>query len=517
MRNLLLSTLLAPLLLLGACATNPVTGDRELSFVSEEQELQIGEQYYEPTQQSQGGELNIDPGLTAYVQEVGQRLAEVSDRELPYEFVVLNSSVPNAWALPGGKIAINRGLLTELENESELAAVLGHEIVHAAARHTAQAQTRGMLLQGALIASAIGARNSDYANLILGGASVGAQLITQTYGREAERESDEYGIQYMVRAGYDPMGAVTLQEKFVALSEGRNPSWFQGLFASHPPSQERVENAREQVAGMDLAGMDLRVGSERYRQELAFINEAQPAYALMDEAYEEIREDDLEEAIDKLERASTLLPQEAKFDGLRGDILLEQRRYREAISSYDNALEKNDEYFVYYLGRGIAHARLDNNEQAKTDLTRSAELLPTAHAAMELGNIAMAEGDRATAKQYYQVASQAGGNVGNQATEAFVRLDLQENPGNYFQTQAAVDSRGRLVAQVVNASGIPVSDVQVEFRYVSSGGVRSGVSRAGSIGAGSAKVVNSGITLPRAIAANPGNYQAGVVAARVQQ
>ena len=116
------------------CAVNPVTGKNELSIISESQELAIGAQQYGPSQQSQGGIYSVDLALTDYVNEVGQRLAAVSDRKLPYEFIVLNDSVPNAWALPGGKIAINRGLLMPLDSEADLAAVLRHEIVHAAAR-----------------------------------------------------------------------------------------------------------------------------------------------------------------------------------------------------------------------------------------------------------------------------------------------------------------------------------------------------------------------------------------------
>ena len=142
------------------CAVNPVTGKREFSLVSEGQEIQIGEENYAYMQQSGGGEYDIDPQLTDYVQGIGSRLAEVSDRPLPYEFVVLNSSVPNAWALPGGKIAINRGLLTEMSSEAELAAVLGHEIVHAAARHSARQMSRGMLLQVAVVGTAIATSSS---------------------------------------------------------------------------------------------------------------------------------------------------------------------------------------------------------------------------------------------------------------------------------------------------------------------------------------------------------------------
>jgi predicted Zn-dependent protease len=132
MQRLLLSLVIAALV---ACGVNPVTGKKEIQFVSEAQELKIGEQNYSPTRQSEGGEFVVMPELTKYVSGIGAKLAAVADRKLPYEFVVLNNSVPNAWALPGGKIAVNRGLLTELKNESELAAVLGHEIVHAAARH----------------------------------------------------------------------------------------------------------------------------------------------------------------------------------------------------------------------------------------------------------------------------------------------------------------------------------------------------------------------------------------------
>ena len=141
--------------LASACATNPVTGESDFMIVSEAQELDLGRQNYAPMQQAQGGVYDIDPELTRYVQQVGGKLAAVSDRPLPYEFVVLNNSVPNAWALPGGKIAINRGLLTELSSESELAAVLGHEIVHAAAKHSAQQMSRGALLEGVVLATAV--------------------------------------------------------------------------------------------------------------------------------------------------------------------------------------------------------------------------------------------------------------------------------------------------------------------------------------------------------------------------
>ena len=115
-RRVLACVPIIALTLLAGCATNPVTGKKDLMLVGEDAELSMGQQQYAPMRQSEGGDYELDPELTAYVQRVGNRLAAVSDRKLPYEFAVLNSSVPNAWALPGGKIAVNRGLLTELKS-----------------------------------------------------------------------------------------------------------------------------------------------------------------------------------------------------------------------------------------------------------------------------------------------------------------------------------------------------------------------------------------------------------------
>src|SRR4029453_9363908 len=139
-----------------------------------------------------------------------------------------------------------------------LAAVLGHEIVHAAAGHGAQAQTRGTFLQGGLglaqLGVVMGGVDDQVGSLLMGGSGLGAQLVTMRYGREAELESDLYGTRLMKAAGYDPKAAGSLQETFVRLSEGKKQNWLQGLFASHPPSQERVAKNRETVAALGAGG-----------------------------------------------------------------------------------------------------------------------------------------------------------------------------------------------------------------------------------------------------------------------
>ncbi len=453
------------LLALTACGVNPVTGKRELQFVSEAAELQIGEQQYAPTRQSEGGDFKLLPDLTAYVSEIGQKLAAVSDRKLPYEFVVLNSSVPNAWALPGGKIAVNRGLLPELRSEAELAAVLGHEIVHAAARHGAKAQERGTLLQAGLavatIGAAVGGADQNVAGLVIQGAGLGAQLVQTKYGRDAELEADEYGMKYMKEAGYDPWAAVTLQEAFVRLANesGAKPqSFLEGLFASHPPSEERVEKNKMHAEALGRGG---ELGDARYAARVKPLLDMKPAYDKHDKALQAARKKDYAEAKTLAEEAAAALPKEGRFQQTLGEIALAQKDEKKAIGYYEKAIQLDPDYFGSYLGAGVAQLRAGNKTKAEELLTQSAKLLPTAPAAYYLGEIAKDRGDVQKAMQLYQAAASSQSEIGKAAAGELVRLDLPRNPGNYVATGGQLDSSGRVVVIIQNRAPVTLSDIRV--------------------------------------------------------
>ena len=460
--------LAAALLWLAACTVNPVTGRNQLMLISESEELDIGRQNYAPLQQSEGGVYRLDPGLSDYVSEVGQRVAAVSDRPLDYEFVVLNNSVPNAWALPGGKIGINRGLLYELDSEAELAAVLGHEVVHAAARHGAAAMSRSALLEGAVVLGAVAAQDHEYEDYIVSAARLGAVLVGLRYGRDAERESDEYGIRYMLRAGYDPQAAVSLQEAFLRLSEGREPGWLAGLFASHPPSSQRVEDNQALVIELqpETEGLDLETGQARYRQAMAGLTATRPAYEFFDEAEAAFASRESSEALGHIEEAIGMLPREARFHGLKADVLRYEGRYREAVRSYDRALGLDDGYYEYYLGRGLSMLQLNRRGDAQRDFSRSTALLPTALAANELGKLALAAGERSTAKRHFSDAAGAGGRLGEEAYDSFVRLDLMDNPASYLQAEAFADKERRIYVRVSNHSPVTVVQAAVTVEAV---------------------------------------------------
>jgi predicted Zn-dependent protease len=477
---------------LSGCAVNPVTGKPDFIVVSEAQELAIGAQNYAPMQQAEGGLYDIDPELTAYVRDVGNKLAAVSDRPLPYEFVVLNNSVPNAWALPGGKIAINRGLLTELNSEAELAAVLGHEIVHAAAKHSAQQMSRGVLLQSAVLATAMVSGDSSFGQFAVGSAAVGAQLINSTYGRSAELESDKYGMTYMSRAGYDPAGAVTLQETFVRLSEGQESDWLSGLFASHPPSRERVAANRKMAASLPPGGT---MGVESYKAALAKTMTVKPAYDAYDEGRKALAEKKTAEALALAEKAIGLFPDEADFYALRGDARAVDGKFDMAGKNYDSAIKRRDDYFYYYLRRGLARKELGQTAGAKTDLERSIEMLPTGPAHYVLGDIEAEQGNEQKAMEHYAIVAKSGGDIGTAATQKLQRLQLPSSPGEVLPRRCDADSAGNLVVSVKNTTPWAIEGVQIEVRYTAADGraqaVRQGIP--GRIAAGEIASINTGL------------------------
>lgn len=408
-----LLAVLALLVTLAGCAVNPVTGKKQLSLISESQELALGAEQYTPTQQTQGGQFYIDPELAVYVRDVGMKMARVSDRpDLPYDFVVLNNSVPNAWALPGGKIAINRGLLVKLDDEAQLASVLGHEIVHAAARHSVQRMQQGMLISAGMAGVGIAMSDNEWAGLIMGGAAIGAQVALAQYSQGDELESDAYGIQYMKAAGYDPQAAVELQELFLELSEGRETNWLNGLFASHPPSARRVQANQELV--QKLGGGGFR-GRDVYQRRIAKIKELQPAYDAHDKAMKLASEGDFTAALASANQAIKAEPREAMFYSLRGRIYQQQDQPEKARADFDKAVSLYPEMFEYQLYNGLNELAMNNLDKARGHLERANQVVPTSIAYLRLGDISRQQGRRDEAMSYYSAAAEAGGDVGEEA------------------------------------------------------------------------------------------------------
>jgi len=265
--------ILLALMFLTSCAVNPATGSANLVLMSENKEKEIGQEEHDKVLASQP--LFEDEELLAYVTEVGNRVAKVSHRpNLEYTFNIIDSPDINAFALPAGYVYVNRGLLTFMNSEADLAAVLAHEIGHITARHAVQQQTRGAL---ANVASTVGgfvtavATGSSYVgSQISQVASIWAQTGLSGFGREMELEADQLGAEYLVNAGYDPSAVIDViavlknQEDFNRRVTG-NGGGYHGLFATHPRNDTRLQQAIAAVGQLEDSEIT-RENNERFRE-----------------------------------------------------------------------------------------------------------------------------------------------------------------------------------------------------------------------------------------------------------
>lgn len=231
-------------LVLAACAVNPATGERQLMLVSEGQEIQMGQEADPQVTASYG--LVDDPELQRYVSDIGLRLASESERpDLPWSFKVVDDPIVNAFALPGGFIYVTRGILANFNTEAELAGVLGHEIGHVTARHGAAQMSRQQLQQVGLVAGMIASeRFREY-----GGLAAGAlQVLNLSYSRGQETQSDELGLRYIAREGYDADAMIGVFQMLASAGGsgegGRLPEWQ----LTHPYPENREANMRAVIA-----------------------------------------------------------------------------------------------------------------------------------------------------------------------------------------------------------------------------------------------------------------------------
>jgi predicted Zn-dependent protease len=242
-----------------ACATNPVTGRRELSLISESQEVQMGREASQGDLQRVGEVAN--PAAQALVRRIGTSIAAKSERpNLPWEFHLLDDAAVNAFAYPGGFIFVTRGLMTHLNSEAELAEVIGHEIGHVTAKHTVASMSQQQLTQIGLVgASILSPTVAKYGDLL----GTGASLLFLKFGRDDEMQADALGFRYSLANGYDVREATKVFQTLGRLSggEGRVPEWQ----STHPDPGNRVQSAQARIAETPAASLNgLRVERESY-------------------------------------------------------------------------------------------------------------------------------------------------------------------------------------------------------------------------------------------------------------
>jgi len=256
---------LAAVLVFWSCAVNPATGRREISFVSESQEVEMGRSS-DPAATAQFGGLYPDEGLQQYLTTLGMDIARNSERpDLPWSFKLVDHELINAFALPGGFVYITRGILANMNSEAELVGVLGHEAGHVTARHGAQQMTQQQLGMIGLLGGAI---FSETVRDNAGVAMQGLQLLFLKYGREDEAQSDRLGYRYMMRTGHDPRGISDVMRMLQSTSPSAEEMGIPGWMLSHPNPGDRVQANEQRIAEETADLSTLKLGRDDFLRRL---------------------------------------------------------------------------------------------------------------------------------------------------------------------------------------------------------------------------------------------------------
>jgi predicted Zn-dependent protease len=258
-RNTIFAVVLASLLAAG-CGSGGGAGD--FNLISIEEEWQLGAQLSQDVEKQV--RLNNDPAVNAYVRELGQKIvaqAAPPFNQLPWQFHVVQDDAINAFAIPGGHVYVNTGLIENADNASELAGVMAHEISHVLARHSTEQLSRqyGLsVIAGAVLGQNPGQLTQIAAQLVAGGALA-------RFSREAEDEADEIGIKAMAAAGYNPNGMASMFEELLEHRQGQ-PSKVEQFFSTHPLTEDRIRKSRNRAAEIGNRGITDEPGFQNIRQ-----------------------------------------------------------------------------------------------------------------------------------------------------------------------------------------------------------------------------------------------------------
>jgi predicted Zn-dependent protease len=237
-----LSAALFVIMNLVSCETTPVTERKQVILVSDEQMDSLGEQSYKEILQKE--KISQDKAMTAKIVSIGQAIAKASGEDYKWEFNLIDSDAVNAFCLPGGKVGVYTGILKVAQSNAGLAAVMGHEVAHAVAKHGAERVSQGLIVQGALGAVDIAMKDERNKDILLGALGIGAQFgVLMPYGRKHESEADRIGLIYMAKAGFDPREAVELWKRMAANGSGGMPEFL----STHPDPLKRAAALESQL------------------------------------------------------------------------------------------------------------------------------------------------------------------------------------------------------------------------------------------------------------------------------
>lgn len=359
------------------CAANPVTGKSQFMLVSEEKEIEMDRQSSPHQLSADYGRLQ-DKALNDYISRTGKAMAQNTHRpNMPYSFQGVNATYVNAYAFPGGTIAATRGILLTMESEAELGALIGHELGHVNARHTAEIMSKKMITTAIIGGAAIyaGTKNAAYGGLAAAVGMVGSSVLLASYSRDNERQADSLGMEYMVKSGYGTEGMVDLMDMLAGMSKHK-AGVTEMLFATHPMSDERHDTAIKEARSKYAAAENKPIYRERYMDHTADLRKIKGAIDAMQKGDAAMAKEKFPEAESHLKQALKQAPDDYAALTMMAKCQIIQKKYSEASRYSSKAKQVFPEEAQAYNLDGIANIQQKKFEAALNDFNNYDRRLP---------------------------------------------------------------------------------------------------------------------------------------------
>jgi predicted Zn-dependent protease len=387
---------------LSGCAVSPVTGEQVLVGMTPQQEIAVTARVA-PQQFSTDLGAVQDQALNAYASGVAANMHPRTHRpDMPYSYRVLNANYLNAYTFPGGAMGITRGLMVELDNEAELAALWGHELGHVNARHAAQRAGQAMVAEIAVAGLSIAVSDKNWGVAAGIGAQIGASALLASYSRDNEREADALGQEYMVRAGYPAEGMVGLHQVLLR-SQKETPSALETMFSSHPMSSERVANAQQLAQAKYGGSRGAPVQRERFMDSTAQLRRIKPAIQACKEGETAMSRKRYPDAQGRFETALRTAPRDYAANLRMSQCLQAQGRRPDALRYADTARNLYPQEAQAHKQAGVLRLQGKQHQEALAAFEQFDQALPGDAGIVFLkGASYEGMGDRARAAQHYQ-------------------------------------------------------------------------------------------------------------------
>lgn len=359
------------------CAANPVTGRSQFMLVSEEKEIAMDRQSSPHQLSADYGTLQ-DKRLNDYVSQTGKAMARNTHRpDMPYSFQGVNATYVNAYAFPGGTIAATRGILLTMESEAELAALLGHELGHVNARHTAEIMSKKIITTAVIGGAAIyaGTKNVAYGGIAAAVGAVSSGVLLAAYSRSNERQADSLGMEYMVKSGYGPDGMVELMDMLAGMSKHK-ASTTELLFSTHPMSDERYDNAIKEAKAKYAADKNKPLYRERYMDNTADLRKIKGAVVELQKGEALMAQEKFVQAQSHLKQALIQAPDDYAGLTMMAKCQIIQKNYSEAEQYSSKAKQVYPEEAQAYNLDGISKIQRKKYEAALNDFNDYDKRLP---------------------------------------------------------------------------------------------------------------------------------------------